>query len=227
MLTSERMFGVDGSMLNTMVWGQAGSGKSYAIEAMAKDFFRRNQDPNYRMLYISPKGEGFQDLMAKKQKVVVDTDGMMDSLAKNRLTVYYPPMADLDLNVDDAIETVFAMRDVNPDMKVTIVIDDAQIFLSSRKAASDAHKRLALTGRSRGIRAVYVAHNIVFARELEGQIDLLVGFSNPSPIYYRQAIERFDFDPAPYQEQIGQRKYSFVVKDITAQTTVMMAPIGE
>jgi hypothetical protein len=225
-MNPQRIFGVDGSMLNVMVWGQAGSGKSYFMEQTAKVFLRGNNDPNYRLVYIAPKGEGFESLMVDKQKPVYDMDNFMESVAKYRTTVYYPRMEGLEENVDEAVNTLFDMRDANPDMKVVVIIDDAQVFLSSRKAASNAHKRLALTGRSRCIKAVYVAHNIVFARELEGQIDLLVGFSNPNPLYYKQAIERFDFDPAPYQDAIGSRRYSFVVKDITARTTNLMAPIG-
>lgn len=222
----DRIYGVDGSQLNVMVWGQAGSGKSYFMEQTAQAYMKKNNDPMYRILYIAPKGEGFESLLAKKQKVATNIEDMTTSLSTNRVTLFYPDMVDLDLQVDEAINTVFDLRASNPDLKTVIIIDDAQVFLSSRKAASESHKRLALTGRSRGIKAVYVAHNIVFARELEGQIDLLIGFSNPNPIYYKQAIERFDFDPAPYQESITNRRYSFVVKDIQAGSTALMSPIG-
>lgn len=222
----DRIYGVDGSQLNVMVWGQAGSGKSYFMEQTAQAYLKGNQDPMYRILYIAPKQEGFESLLAKKQKPAYNLDEVEKSMSKNRVTLFYPDMVDLDLQVDEAINMAFDLRSANPDLKTVIIIDDAQVFLSSRKAASEAHKRLALTGRSRGIKAVYVAHNIVFARELEGQIDMLIGFSNPNPIYYKQSIERFDFDPAPFQEAITSRRYSFVVKDILNNTTNLMAPIG-
>jgi hypothetical protein len=222
----QRIYGVDGQQLNVMIWGQAGSGKSYFMEQTASAYMKSNKDPMYRILYIAPKGEGFESLLGKKEKPTTNLDDMTKSLAANRVTLFYPDMVDLDEQVDGAINTVFDLRSNNPDLKTVIIIDDAQVFLSSRKAASEAHKRLALTGRSRGIKAVYVAHNIVFARELEGQIDLLIGFSNPNPIYYKQAIERFDFDPSPYQEAITSRRYSFVVKDIQSGTTQLMSPIG-
>lgn len=220
------LYDVDGSKLNVMVWGQAGSGKSYFLEQTASAYLRGNQDPYYRMVYIAPKGEGFESLLGKKEKPVTNLEDFSKSVMKQRTTVFYPPMADLDLQVDEAINTMFDLRDQNPDLKCVIIIDDAQVFLSSRKAASDAHKRLALTGRSRGLRAIYVSHNIVFARELEGQITHLVGFSNPNPIYYKQAIERFNFDPAPFQEDINSKQYSFVYFDVT-KNPVLMAPIGE
>lgn len=220
------LYDVDGSKLNVMVWGQAGSGKSYFLEQTASAYLRGNQDPYYRMVYIAPKGEGFESLLGKKEKPVTNLEDFSKSVMRQRTTVFYPPMADLDLQVDEAINAMFDLRDQNPDLKCVIIIDDAQVFLSSRKAASDAHKRLALTGRSRGLRAIYVSHNIVFARELEGQITHLVGFSNPNPIYYKQAIERFNFDPAPFQEDINSKQYSFVYYDVT-KNPVLMAPIGE
>ena len=220
------LYEVDNSKLNVMVWGQAGSGKSYFLEQTAGAYLRGNQDPYYRMVYIAPKGEGFESLLGKKEKPVTNLEDFEKSVMRQRTTVFYPSMADLDLQVDEAINTMFDLRDQNPDLKCVIIIDDAQVFLSSRKAASDAHKRLALTGRSRGLRAIYVSHNIVFARELEGQITHLVGFSNPNPIYYKQAIERFNFDPAPFQDDINSKQYSFVYYDVTKQP-VLMAPIGE
>jgi hypothetical protein len=222
----DEIYEVDGKRLNVMVWGQAGSGKSYFLEQTASAYLSKNKDPMYRVLYIAPKGEGFESLLAKKQKPVTTYEDMEKSLINNRVTVYYPPMDGLDENVDDALNLLFDLRESNEGLKTVVIIDDAQVFLSSRKAASNAHKRVALTGRSRGIRAVYVSHNIVFARELEGQISHLVGFSNPNPIYYKQAIERFNFDPAPFQEDINSKEYSFVYFDVTKQP-VLMSPIGE
>jgi len=220
------LYEVDKAKLNVMVWGQAGSGKSYFLEHTANAYLKQNNDPYYRMVAIAPKGEGYESLMDKKQKPARTMDEFQKSVQKNRVTVFYPTMTGLDEQVDDAINNLFDLRDQNPDLKVVLIIDDAQVFLSSRKAASDAHKRLALTGRSRGLRAIYVSHNIVFARELEGQITHLVGFSNPNPIYYKQAIERFDFDPAPFQEDINSKQYSFVYYDVTKKP-VLMQPIGE
>lgn len=220
------IYEVDKAKLNVMVWGQAGSGKSYFLEHTAGKYLQGNTDPYYRMVAIAPKGEGYESLLGKKEKPVNNMDDFAKSVQKQRVTVFYPSMAGLDEQVDQAINTLFDLREQNPDLKVALIIDDAQVFLSSRKAASDAHKRLALTGRSRGLRAIYVSHNIVFARELEGQITHLVGFSNPNPIYYKQAIERFDFDPAPFQEDINSKKYSFVYYDVTKEP-ILMSPIGE
>lgn len=174
------------------------------------------------MLYISPKNEGFED-----RKPESDPMKVLKRLRKERFVAWWPYMEDLSEQVDFMVDAMFELQRANPKMGITIIIDDAQVFLSARKAASEAQKRLALTGRSKRIKPIYVAHNIVFARELEGQVDLLLGFSNPNPIYYRQAIERFNFDPEPWGEAIRERPYSFVWYDTREGSPRLVAPLGE
>lgn len=218
----KRLYEPDGKNLATMVWGQAGSGKSFFIESTVKDFLRTNKSKDLRIVYISPKNEGFEKL-----KPVYNVNDVFKRMKKSRFVAWWPHMEDLNEQVDEVINGIFDVKASNPKFKCCIIIDDAQVFLSSRKASSDAQKRLALTGRSKHIKAVYVAHNIVFARELEGQIDLLVGFSNPNPIYYKQSIERFNFDPAPFAEKIRSLPYSFVWYDFRDAGPRLMRPIGD
>ena len=216
-----RLYDPDGSNLNTMIWGQAGSGKTVFIEQTIKEFLVANKDPMLRIIYISPKNEGFE----WTKNIQYRLDDVFKGLKKIRVVAYYPQIDYLEESVDELINMTFDLQMSNPDSKFTIIIDDSQIFLSSRKSASPAHKRLALTGRSRNIKGVYVAHNIVFARELESQVDVLVGFNNPNPIHYRSAIERFDFDPEPFADKIREKKYSFVWFDIQSGTPKLMNPI--
>ena len=215
-----RLYDPDGKNLATMVWGQAGSGKSFFIEHTVKQFLRSNRNENLRIIYVSPKNEGFHD-----KKPVMELNSVFKRLKKERFVAWWPYIEDLNEQIDECINAVFDLKAANPKLRCTIILDDAQVFLSARKAASDAQKRLALTGRSKNIKAVYVAHNIVFARELEGQVDLLLGFSNPNPIYYRQSIERFNFDPEPFTEPLREVPYSFVWFDTRDGTPRLMAPL--
>ena len=216
-----RLYLPDGSNLNTMIWGQAGSGKTVFLEETMKRFLKQNKDPDLRIFYISPKNEGFE----WSKQIHYSLDKALDGMKKNRLVAFYPSMDYLEEDVDDAINSIFDLQASNSNSKFVIIIDDSQIFLSARKSASSAHKRLALTGRSRNIKGIYVAHNIVFAKELESQVDVLVGFNNPSPIHYRSAIERFNFDPEPFAEQIRSKKYSFVWFDLRNEKPNLMNPI--
>lgn len=216
-----RLYDPNGSNLNTMIWGQAGSGKTVFLEETLKQFMIQNKDPSLRIVYISPKNEGFE----WTNQIHFTIENVFKGLEKNRVVAYYPQMDYLEESVDEIINGTFDLQSGNENSKFVIIIDDAQVFLSSRKSASSAHKRLALTGRSRNIKGIYVAHNIVFARELESQVDVLVGFNNPSPIHYRSAIERFDFNPEPFADKIKEKKYSFVWFDIQSGSPKLMNPI--
>jgi len=217
----KRLWGVDNKSLNVVLWGQAGSGKTVFVETTLKQYLKQSKDKNERIVYISPKNEGFEDY-----ELVVNLDDLPQAISKNRVVRFYPQdMAYLEQDVDETIDLVFRMQQKNPKSTYVIVLDDAQVFLSSRKAASPQLKRLALTGRSRGIRGIFIAHNIVLNRELEGQVDLLVGFTNPNPTYYKQSIERFEFDPEPLNEPMRENPYSFVWYDMRNKEPVLMAPL--
>ena len=121
---------------------------------------------------------------------------------------------------------VFALREANDDdFKAVIIIDDAQVILDSRKAASPTMKRLVLTGRSKGIRAVLVAHSPVVNKLMEGSTEHLITFSLPYANIHGDAKKRFGVDLEPIQEQISQTPYSFAWFDLVKGTTKLMNPI--
>ena len=219
-----RLYLPDGANLNVMGWGQAGSGKTVFFQTTLDQFLKKNKNEHLRVVVIAPKAEDW-DLGEKRTKIVDNLGDLESSIAENRMTVLYPPIDDLEETVDDAINMVFDYQAGNPKSAFVFVIDDSQIFLSSRRQASDAMKRLALTGRSRRVKGIFIAHNVVFSRDLEGQVDLLVGFSSPNPIQDRSSIERFNFDPEPYREPLRQRPYSFVWFDTRDGEPRLMAPI--
>ena len=135
------LFYPSGTSLHKMVVGQSGSGKSFFLEATAKAFMKQNKNPNMRLIYFSPKNEGFTDLLQKKQKPVNDVEGMMKQLADNRTVVFYPEITGLADTMDDVINALFDIKDENPDFRATLIVDDCQVFLSARKQASDAFNR--------------------------------------------------------------------------------------
>jgi len=224
------LFMPTGKSLHKVVAGQSGSGKSFFLEAGAKAHLKQNQDPNYRMIYFSPKNEGFVDLLPTDRKnrpigLVYDVESMLKNMEKNTLTVFYPDPLDLEATMDDTINSLFDMKEVNPDMKATLVIDDAQVFLSSRKQASDAHRRLALLGRSRSLNAIYVSHGLILNKTLEGQVDNLIFFSLPARVHWKSGEERYGFDPEPFIEPLKLQPYSFVMFDVRSSKAKLMNPI--
>lgn len=224
------LFYPTGKSLHKLVVGQSGSGKSYFLEAGAGAFIKNNTDPNFRMVYFSPKNEGFIDLLPKDRKkrpigIVDSPEGMVRNMEKNTLTVFYPEAAELEYTMDDTINALFDMKDANPDLKTTLIIDDAQVFLSSRKRASDAQNRLALLGRSRHLNAIYVSHALILNKSLEAQVDSLFFFTLPAKIHWKAGEERYGFNPEPYVEPLRSVDYSFVSFDVKKGKARLMNPI--
>ena len=214
-------FKPDFKALTSMVVGRPGSGKSFWLEHSIRDFMRSHKDPNYRLVYICPKHE--MSLYDKSKPIGVES--LEKHLRKNRTAVVYPDPDYVEAEVDYCIDTLFAIRNANPDFTCTIVVDDAQTFIQSRRAASQSFRRLALTGRSKGIRFVAVSHQMVFSKDLEGSTSYIVFFSMPVKLYHRDAMVRYGFDPEGYLEKMGEKPYSFVWVSVTDQKSTLMNPI--
>ena len=146
-------------------------------------------------------------------------------LRKHRVAVVYPHPYHVESEADYVIDTAFAFQQANPDFSCTIIVDDAQTFISSRKAASPAFRRLALTGRSKNIRFVAVAHQAVFSKDLEGSTSYLAMFTLPVKLYHKDLNTRFGLDVEPFIETLADRPYSFLWYDVTRNKAQMFEPI--
>ena len=224
------LFMPTGKSLHKVVVGQSGSGKSVFLEESAKAFLKNNSSETMRLVYFSPKQEGFIDLLPKDKKkrpigLVGSVDGMLKNIEKNVLTVFYPDSYELESTMDETLDALFDFKDANPTFKCTIVIDDSQVFLSSRKQASESFRRIALLGRSRELNVIFVSHAVVLNKTLEGQVDTLIFFSLPAKAHWKQTEERYGFNPEPMIEQLRSVPYSFVYYDVRSMNASMMNPI--
>ena len=211
----------DYKRLSTMLIGAPGGGKSFFVSNTLMEFVRRSEDENLRVIYSCPKQEMFLG-----EGTFTTLDKLEKHLSKNRIAVVYPDPMNLEAEVDYMIDFMFDLRDANQDLKIVYVQDDSQIFLSSRKAASPSWKRLALTGRSRGIRLVSISHTPVFSKELEGSTSYIVHFRTLlSPMHINDFKNRFGYDPEPYVESLNEVPYSHVFFDVTTGKSRMMAPL--
>ena len=211
----------DGKRLTSQIVGKPGSGKSYYLTHTIDTFLKKHKDPAYRLIYICPKQE--VDLGEKNPPIGVDK--LEKRLKKNRVAVVYPNPHYVDAEVDYCIDLIFSIQQANPDFSCTIIIDDAQTFISSRKAASPSFRRLALTGRSKNIRFVAVAHQMVFSKDLEGSTSYLALFSMPVKLYHKDAERRYGLDVEPFIEPLAETPYSFVWFDVTKNKAQLYEPI--
>jgi len=211
--------------LHKQVIGTSGSGKTVFLEKTAESYLRTNKNDSYRLIYFSPKHENFLNLLPKGQKPVSSVEDLIKSMSQNTLTVFYPPVDGLDEIMDDTINSLFDMKDANPNLSATLIIDDAQTFLSARKEASVAFRRIALLGRSKSLNVIFVAHQPILNKTLEAQVEKLVFFSLPNPNQYKSTQDRFGFDPSVFDEALKSKKYSFVIYEVGTGKARLMNPL--
>ena len=211
----------DKKRLTSQLLGRPGSGKSYFLDKTIKAFLKQNKDENLRVLYICPKEEYTYPKVRPTSLFQ-----LQKSLRKERLTIFYPDPAFMEAETDAAVDMVFSLREANDEnFKAIIIIDDANLIIPDRGKASPSMKRLVLTGRSRGIRAVLVAHSPVINKMMEGSTEHLISFKLTYVNVYGDAKKRFGVDLEPVQEQIAQTPYSFAWFDLVKGTTRLMSPI--
>lgn len=215
-----KLFKPDGKMLTTMVVGRPGSGKSYFLNKTLTEYCKKTEDENWRLVYICPKHE-----MRLGEERPLSVDRLEKHLRKNRVAIVYPDPHWVEGEVEYVIDLLFAIRQANPDFSATLVVDDAQTFLSSRRQASPQFRRLALTGRSKGLRFVAVSHSMIFNKDLEGSTSFIVNFTLPVKLFHKDAMTRYGFDFEPYVEPLAEREYSFVFYDVTKSSARLYEPI--
>ena len=215
----EELYRADGKRLNVMVAGQPGSGKSFYLEHTLKDYLAKSRLKNERFVYITPKGETILGLE------ITPLDKLDKALRKERLVVIAPTMEALEDDVDDTIAYLFKLRDANEDLTATIIIDDSQVFLKNQGNVSPELRRVTLTGRSRGIRAIFVSHAIVLNKALEGSVQYILNFTLPQPMFFKDAQRRYGYDPEPFQEKLRATEYGYIWHDVFRGQTRLMPPL--
>ena len=220
----EDLYLPDQKRLTTLIVGRAGSGKSYFLKHSIRDYLKRNTDKNHRLVFVCPKME----MTLYDDKPPIGVDQMEKHLRKNRTACVWTDPSMMEAEIDYVIGQIFAIRAANPKFTCTLVIDDCQLVVESRASGTQRQiefRKLALTGRSKGIRFVGVSHSLVFSKEIEGQTSYLVMFSMPFKLAHTDAKKRFGFDPAGFTETMRKKPYSFVIYDITSGGSRLMNPL--
>jgi hypothetical protein len=211
----------DGKRLTTLVMGAPGSGKSKMVQQTLLSFSRSWSDENGRIIFCCPKGE-----MDLGEGTYTPMHKLEKHMSKNRISVVHPDPMNLENEVAYLINFMFDVKDANPDFKAVIAIDDAQIFLDSKRSPDPAWKRLTLTGRSRGLRLLAIAHEPVFHKLLEGSTSYIVHFRTLlSPLRIKDFMNRYGYDPQPHIQPLNEVPYSHVMFDVTTGKSRLMKPL--
>ena len=207
----------DQKLLTSQIAGRPGAGKSYFVKHTLEEYLKQNKDPMFRMVYFCPKNE-----MELKGVEIVGTDDLEKHLRKNRAAVVYPDPASAEWENDYCSDLLFELRGTNGSkFSAVYVIDDATTFITPRREPSDAMKRLVLTGRSKGVRAVMVAHHFVFNKIMEGSVENILVFGAAPKFQWGDAAKRYGLDIETHQATLQENPYSYLWYRVTKGTSSM------
>lgn len=199
----ENLFLPDGGpyALSSAMAARSGSGKTTLLTRLIHDSRKNPKFKETRFIYISVKEE---HLFGPDVVPTASIDEAMKSMRENPVTVFYPVDAEYyESDVDDIIAGVFRMsgekrKKKDPIPSFVIIIDDANILkgFDSRGQPSPMVKKLAIAGRSKRIRGMFITHRLGnLPRLMNGNLSALIVMNiNPMDNDYARKIFGVDFE---------------------------------
>ena len=221
-LTLERLYHPDGKHLGALVAGLSGSGKTTAIISTLQQALKMKTFGEYhRFIVIDPKTQyGDYDKLAEP---IYDMDKVMKSIRKNRITVFYPSIDYLQDQVEFLIDYMFSLADAEPKTSFTFVLDEASILITPTKIPQQI-KRLAVQGRAKKIKPVFISQRPIVNRWTDANLSTLLLF-NTLPVDYDTLSKRWGVDFHKIGENVRNQEYSYLWFDMEKATFKQMQPV--
>ena len=221
-LTLERLYPPDGKHLGALVAGLSGSGKTTAIISTLQQALKMKTFGEYhRFIVIDPKTQyGDYDKLAEP---IYDMDKVMKSIRKNRITVFYPSIDYLQDQVEFLIDYMFSLADAEPKTSFTFVLDEASILITPTKIPQQI-KRLAVQGRAKKIKPVFISQRPIVNRWTDANLSTLLLF-NTLPVDYDTLSKRWGVDFHKIGENVRNQEYSYLWFDMEKATFKQMQPV--
>tara|TARA_R100000655_G_scaffold94568_2_gene136070 strand:+ start:2836 stop:3465 length:630 start_codon:yes stop_codon:yes gene_type:complete len=203
---------------------RSGMGKTTLLTRLITEARKDEAFKETRFVYVSVKAEHlFKD---KKIKPVASIDKALKNMRKNPITVFYPMQPEFyEDDVDQLIDSIFHLSDANPEASFTIIIDDANILkgFDNRGIPSQQIKKLAVAGRSKRIRGMFITHRLGnLPRIMNGQLSSLIVMSvNTMDLDYAKKIFGMDFEPLSME----LFDFKWAVVDLIDEKTYRFNPV--
>ena len=210
--------------LSTAMSARSGSGKTTLLTRLITEARKDEAFKETRFVYVSVKAEHL--FKEKKLKPVRSVHEAVKNMRKNPITVFYPSEPEFyEEDVDALIDSIFQLSDLNPSSSFVIVIDDANILkgFDNRGIPSQQIKKLAVAGRSKRIRGLFITHRLAnLPRLMNGNLSALIVMSvNSMDLDYSKRIFGMDFEPLSLE--LGDYKWSVV--DLIEEKTYRFNPV--
>jgi len=215
------------SKLGALVAGTSGSGKTTGIIALLRQAILSPKfDENFRFVIIDPKiQKGDYDLLADPVRT---THEAIESIQKNRTTVYWPDYPEFDQktlqkDISILLDYIFHASDLNPEVSFTVVIDEASVLITPTQIPS-ALKRLSVQGRAKRILPIYISQRPLTNRWLDSNVSRILLW-RMLPVDSDNLSKRFGIDFDTFNERIADRPYSFAIFNLETAKLRTVAPV--
>lgn len=214
--------------LSSAMSARSGSGKTTLLTRLITEARKDEAFKETRFIYVSVKAEHLFKSQGKKDKIkpVSTVWDAVKNMQKHQVTVFYPsdPLH-YEEDVDALIDSVFNLSDANPEASFSMIIDDANVLkgFDNRGNPSPQVKKLAIAGRSKRIRGLFITHRLGnLPRIMNGNLSGLILMSMPSmDSEYARKVFGVDFEPILPE----LHSFRWAVVDLIKENTHTFNPI--
>tara|TARA_R110000824_G_scaffold129597_1_gene291100 strand:- start:2321 stop:3064 length:744 start_codon:yes stop_codon:yes gene_type:complete len=206
-LTLERLYHPDGHHLGSIVAGLSGSGKTTAIISTLQQAIKSSSfGEHHRFVIIDPKSQpNDYDILAEPHS---DIEKAMESIRKERVTLFWPDIEYLEEDVSNIVNYVFALSDTEPKSSFSVIIDEASIMITPTKIPP-ALKRLSVQGRAKHIKPTFISQRPIINRWTDANLSNMLLFRT-LPVDADTLSRRWGIDFEKADENLRQQPYSFL-----------------
>tara|TARA_R110002012_G_C11662391_1_gene612334 strand:- start:915 stop:1640 length:726 start_codon:yes stop_codon:yes gene_type:complete len=221
-LSLNRLYNPNGKTLGSLVAGLSGSGKTTAIISTLQDAIAHPGFGEYhRFVIIDPKHQvGDYDLLADPE---LDFVKVQKSISQNRVTLYWPELENLEFDVGQVVEYIFDMSNSEPRSSFTLVLDEASILITPTRISTPL-KRLALQGRAKRIKPVFISQRPIVNRWTDANLSNLLLF-NTMPVDFDTLARRWGVNFELHAKLLRDTPYSYLWFDMEKASMSPMAPV--
>ena len=219
-LNLNRMYNPDGRELGVLVSGTSGSGKTTAvISTLQKAIKSKEFGESHRFVIVDPKHQGGDyDLLGDP---MFDLDKVKKSVRKNRVTVFYPDLDNLEREVEGLVNYIFKLA--NGQSSFTFVLDEASALIEGNKIPNGL-KRVAVQGRAKRIKPVFLSQRPIMNRWTDANLSSGL-FFRILPVDADTLKRKFGIDFEEMSSKINDKPYSFIFLDLETAKLQMMEPL--
>ena len=221
-LSLERLYHPDGHHLGSLVCGLSGSGKTTAVLTTLQGAIKsKSFGPSHRFVIIDPKTQfGDYDLLAEP---IRDMSKVKKSILKNRVTLFWPLLEDMEEAVSEIIEYLFHISDSDPETTFTFILDEASILITPTRIPLSL-KKLSVQGRAKRIKPTFISQRPIVNRWTDSQMSNLILF-NTLPSDFDNLSRRWGVRMEDHADSMREVPYSYIWFDMEKATFKKMEPV--